>query len=345
MKYFAALDVSDKETWVCIVDHDGTIMKEGPVPTEPDAIVAFLQTTTLPIEQVGFEAGPLSPWLYHELLAANVPVICLETRHAKAALRAQNMKTDRNDARGLAQIMRTGWYKAVHIKSPSNQKLRMLLKTRRWVVDKRLDLENHIRGTLKVFGFKLGKVTTVTYEARVHSLITADTELQTGLDPLLLVRKQFLAQLQTLEKAIQKAVKADAVCQRLMTVPGVGPLTALLFRTTIDCPTRFAKSRDVGVHLGLTPRKYASGEVNYDGRITKCGDAMVRHHLYEAALVMLTRGDRWHPLKAWGLRLAKRSSMKNAFVAVARKLAILLHRLWVDGTTFQWTTLQEKPAS
>jgi len=205
-------------------------------------------------------------------------------------------------------------------------------------------LENHIRGTLQVFGCKLGKVTTVTFEARVHSLIMADPELQTSLEPLLHVREQFLAQFHTLDKAVQKAVKADAVCQRLMTVPGVGPLTALLFRTTIDCPTRFAKSRDVGVHLGLTPRKYASGEVNYDGRITKCGDAMMRHHLYEAALVMLTRGDRWHPLKAWGLRLAKRSSMKNAFVAVARKLAILLHRLWVDGTTFRWTTLQEKPA-
>ena len=176
----------------------------------------------------------------------------------------------------------------------------MLLKTRRWVVDKRLDLENHIRGTLKVFGFKLGKVTTVTFEARVHSLITTDPQLQTSLEPLLHVREQFLAKFHTLDKVVQKAVKADAVCHRLMTVPGVGPLTALLFRTTIDCPTRFAKSRDVGVHLGLTPRKYASGEVNYDGRITKCGDAMVRHHLYEAALVMLTRGDRWHPLKAWG---------------------------------------------
>jgi len=329
---------------VCVVDQEGTIIKEGPVSTEPDAIVTFLTATKLKLEHVGFEAGPLSPWLYHERLAANVPVICVETRHAKAALRAQNMKTDRNDARGLAQIMRTGWYKAVHIKSTSNQKLRMLLKTRRWVVDKRLDLENHIRGTLKVFGCKLGKVTTVTYEARVRNLIAADTELQTGLDPLLLVREQFLVQFQTLDKAVQKAVKADAVCQRLMTVPGVGPLTALLFRTTIDCPARFSQSRDVGVHLGLTPRKYASGEVNDDGRMTKCGDAMMRHHVYEAALVMLTRGARWHPLKAWGLRLAKRRSMNNAFVAVARKLAILLHRLWVDGTTCRWTTLQEKLA-
>lgn len=218
MKYFAALDISDKETWVCVVNQDGTILKEGPVPTEPDSIVSFLTATKLKLEHVGFEAGPLSPWLYHELLAAHVPVICLETRHAKAALRAQNMKTDRNEARGLAQIMRTGWYKAVHIKSSSNQKLRMLLKTRRWVVDKRLDLENHIRGTLKVFGFKLGKVTTVTYEARVRSLIRADPELQTSLEPLLHVREQFLAQLHTLDKAVQKAVKADAVCQRLMTV-------------------------------------------------------------------------------------------------------------------------------
>lgn len=344
MKYFAALDVSDNETWVCIVDHEGTIIKEGPVPTEPHAIVAFLHATRLKLERVGFEAGPLSPWLYHELLAGGVPVTCLETRHAKAALKAQNMKTDRNDARGLAQIVRTGWYKAVHIKSLMNQKLRVLLNNRRWLVDKRVDLENQIRGTLKVFGFKLCKVTTVTYEHQVRSLIATDVELQTCIEPLLHVREHLLKQFHILDKTIRKAVQGDTICQRLMTVPGVGPLTALLFRTTIDCPARFAKSRDVGVHLGLTPRKYASGEVNYDGRITKCGDAMMRHHLYEAALVLLTRGRRWHPLKAWGLRLAKRSSMKNAFVAVARKLAILLHRLWVDGTTFRWTTSQSMPA-
>ncbi len=329
MKYFAGLDVSDKETWVCIVDHDGAIIKEGPVPTEPQAIAAFLQATGLKLERVGFEAGPLSPWLYHELVAADVPVTCLETRHAKAALKAQNMKTDRNDARGLAQIVRTGWYKAVHIKSPQSQKLRVLLTNRRCLVDKRLDLENHIRGTLKVFGFKLNKVTTVTFESQVRGLLTADAELQTCMDPLLHVREQFLKQFQILDKAIRRVVKEDAVCQRLMTVPGVGPLTALLFRTTIDSPARFAKSRDVGVHLGLTPRKYASGEVNYDGRITKCGDAMMRHHLYEAALVLLTRGNRWHPLKAWGIRLAKRSSMKM--------LLWLSHESWpFFSTDFGW---------
>ena len=205
MKYFAALDVSDKETWVCVVDQDGAIKQEGPVLTEPDEIVTFLNATKLKLEQVGSKRAPCRHGCTMSCLALNIPVICLETRHAKAALRAQNMKTDRNDARGLAQIMRTGWYKAVHIKSPTNQKLRMLLKTRRWVVDKRLDLENHIRGTLKVFGFKLGKVTTVTYEPRVRSLITAGFGAPNRLEPLLLVREQFLTQLHALDKAISES--------------------------------------------------------------------------------------------------------------------------------------------
>lgn len=336
MTYYAGLDVSLKSTAVCIVDHDGTVFKEGMVNSDPQAITTFLVDTGLAFERVGLEAGSLAPWLYHGLAASGLPVFCLETRHAKAALQAQTVKTDRNDARGLAHIMRTGWFKSVHIKSEASQKLRVLLNNRSCLVDKRVDISNQIRGTLKVFGLKVGNVSKAAYETRIRTLIAGDAELEACILPLLTARRVLVEQERQLDKTIRARVKADTVCARLMSVPGVGVLTALAFKSAIDQPRRFRKSRDVGAHIGLTPRKYASGEVDYNGRITKCGDALLRTHLYEAAQVLLTRVGTWSRLKEWGLKLAKRSSMKNACVAVARKLAVIMHRIWLDGTTFQW---------
>ncbi len=336
MKYYAGLDVSLKSTAVCVVDHEGTMIKEGMVNSDPQAITAFLVETGLDFERIGLEAGSLAPWLYHGLLAADLPVVCLETRHAKAALKAQTVKTDRNDARGLAHILRTGWFKSVHIKSEASQKLRVLLNNRSCLVDKRVDISNQIRGTLKVFGLKVGQVSKTAYETRIRTLLAGDAELEAFILPLLVARRVLVEQERHLDKTIRTHVKADTVCGRLMSIPGVGPLTALAFKSAIDQPQRFRKSRDVGPHVGLTPRKYASGEVDYNGHITKCGDAMLRTHLYEAAQVLLTRVGTWSRLKAWGLKLAQRSSFKNACVAVARKLAVIMHRIWLDGTTFQW---------
>ncbi len=336
MKYYVGLDVSLKETAVCIVDQDGTIVQEGMMPTEPSALAKYFRAQKLTFERIGLEAGGLTPWLYHGLVEMGFPVVCLETRHAKAALQAQQVKTDRNDARGLAHIMRTGWYKAVQVKSVDSQKLRVLLNNRRCLLDKRLDMENQIRGTLKVFGLKTGAVSKLRFENRILDLIKEDEELQTYILPLLDARTGLLDQEQKLDRLIRRTVRADEVCQRLMSIPGVGVLTALAFKTTIDNPSRFAKAQDVGVHLGLTPRKYASGEIDYNGRISKCGDTLARTHLYEAAKVLLSRVTKWSSLKAWGLRIAKRSCMKNACVAVARKLAVIMYRIWRDGTTFQW---------
>jgi transposase len=267
MKYYAGLDVSLEETSVCIVNQDGDIVREGKAPTDPEPLAAFLEATGLVFDRVGFEAGPGSAWLYKGLAAAGLPVFCIETRHAHAALKAQNVKTDRNDARGIAHMMRTGWFKATHVKTSESQKQRVLLNNRRSLVEKRLDIENQIRGTLKVFGLKVGRVTAARYEPRIRELIADDEELQAYLEPLLEVRRHMAAQCRRLEKMILDMVKQDAVCRRFMTIPGVGPLTALLFKTSIDDPHRFRKSANVGVHLGLTPRKYASGQVDYDGRI------------------------------------------------------------------------------
>jgi transposase len=305
MAYYAGLDVSTDNTSICIVDQEGTILHEGKAGTHPVEISRFLQSCGLTFSKIGLEAGNLSTWLYHELLGSGLPMICIETRHAAAALKAQNVKTDRNDARGIAQIMRTGWYKVVHVKSHASQKLRVLLNNRLCLLDKRMDIENQVRGTLKVFGLKTGIVTAASYEARIRQLIGHDEELQAYIVPLLEVRQHLREQTLKLEKIIIGVGKNDDVCRRLMTIPGVGVLTALVFMTAIDNPGRFGKSRNVGASLGLTPRKYASGEIDYDGHITKCGDDMARSHLFEAAKVLLCRVKKWNALKAWGVRLAQ----------------------------------------
>ena len=335
MQYYVGLDVSLNNTAICIVNRDGDILHEGEVPSEPETIDRWLQDKGLPMERVGIEAGATSIWLCHELLARNWPVICIETRHAKAALAAQSVKTDRNDARGIAHIMRTGWFRAVHIKSHESQKLRVLLNNRRCLLDKQLDLQNQIRGTMKVFGLKIGKVTTATYDARVRDLIEGQQELQDYIFPMLEVRRHLVEQCRRLESMILRYVRRDPTCRLFMTIPGVGPLTALAYKTFVEFPGRFRHSNAVGAALGLTPRKYASGETDFDGRITKCGDPFVRSHLFEAAKVLLARAGKKNALKAWGLRVARRSSKKNACVAVARRLAVIMHAMWRDGTVFQ----------
>lgn len=345
MKYFCGLDVSLNSTAICVVNQDGTIIREGEAPSEPAAIDEWLKKLGLPIDRVGLEAGGLSSWLCHELLAGGWPMICMETRHAKAAMKAQQVKTDRNDARGLAHIMRTGWYREVHIKSRDSQELRMLINNRRFLLDKRIAVDNEVRGSLRTFGLKLGKVTPATYEARVRELIGDNEKFQVCILPMLEVRRVLIEQCKKLEKLILDIVRDDEICQLLMTIPGVGPLTALVFKTFVDRQQRFQKSKSVGPALGLTPRKYASGEVDYDGHITKCGDEFVRMHLFEAAKVLLSRVGKPSDLKSWGLRLAKRSSKKKATVAVARKLAIIMHAMWRDGTVFQSTQVRDELAA
>jgi transposase len=345
MKYYCGLDVSLNSTAACVVNQDGEIIREGDLPSEPAAIDEWLQKLGLSMERVGLEAGGLSSWLCHDLLGRGWPLICIETRHAKAAMSAQQVKTDRNDARGLAHIMRTGWYKEVHVKSHDSQELRMLLNNRRFLLDKRIATDNEIRGSLRTFGLKIGKVTPKTYEPRIRELVGDNEKFQACIFPMLEVRRVLIEQCKKLEKQALDYVKEDQICQLFMTIPGVGPLTALVYKTFVDRPQRFQKSKAVGAALGLTPRKYASGEVDYDGHITKCGDAFVRMHLFEAAKVLLSRAGKPSELKSWGLRLAKRSSKKKACVAVARRLAVIMHAMWRDGTVFQSTQVQAELAA
>jgi transposase len=336
MKYYVGLDVSVKLTAVCIVDGGGRVVRETVLHTEASSLAAFLLGGGLRFERVGLEAGPLSSWLHDGLAAAGLPVVCIEARHMQAALSAMRNKTDRNDARGIAQMMRTGWYRRVHVKSPEARELRLLLVNRHALLAKRRDIENAIRGTLKVFGLKVGAVSRLRFEERVALLLADRSELLELVEPMLAVRRVLLEQYHVLHRKLLEAVRRDDVCRRLMTVPGVGPVVAAVYRTGVDDPRRFAKSHSVGAHFGLTPRKYASGEVDRTGRISKCGDGLVRTGLYEAANILLTRVKGWCTLKAWGLRLAKRVGMQKAKVAVARKLAVILHRMWKDGSDFRW---------
>ena len=336
MTYYAGLDVSLEETAICIVDQTGRIVKEVRAASEPQALVAALQGTDLPLERIGLEACSLTAWLHDELRRAGLPAICIETRQANAAMKTMPNKTDRNDARALAQIMRTGWYRQVHVKSRQCRLWRSLLVARRTVLNEMRSVENVVRAVLREAGLKLGTPARTAFAARVRELAGDDPLVMTLVEPLLAILATMLDQLTRLTKQVLNIVRQEEVCRQLMSVPGVGPLTALAFRATIDDPARFKRSRDVGAHLGLTPARYQSGETDIQGRISRCGDELARTALYEAAHTLLVRSQKWSSLRAWGMKVAKHRGMARARVAVARKLAVILHRMWSDGTEFRF---------
>jgi transposase len=337
MDHFAGLDVSVKDTSVCIVDDTGRIVREVKVASEPEDLLAVLKNPAYHFKRIGLEAGPLSQWLFSALAEAGLPVICVETRHMRAVLKAQINKTDRNDARGMAQMMRAGLYRPVHVKTLRSQKLRMLLTHRKLLLSKAIAIDNDLRGTLRNFGLKVGVVGTVKFEARIKELVENLPDLAVLVEPMLVVRRVLREQIGILHRRLLAIVRDDEVCRRLMTVPGVGPVVALTYRATIDVPTRFKNSKAVGAVFGLTPSKYQSGEISRSGAISHCGDEMMRVMLYGAAQVMLTRTNKWSWLKAWAMQIARRRGMKKAIVALARRLAVIMHRMWVDGTEFRWT--------
>jgi transposase len=345
MEHFAGLDVSVKETSICIVDETGKIVREVKVASEPEALLAALKNPAYHFKRIGLEAGPLSQWLYGSLAEAGLPVICVETRHMRAALQAQINKTDRNDARGIAQMLRVGLYRPVHVKTLRSQKLRMLLTHRKLLQSKAIAVENDLRGTLRNFGLKVGMVGAAKFEARIKELVENLPDLTVLVEPLLIVRRVLREQIAILHRRLLAIVRDDEVCRRLMTIPGVGPVVALTYRATVDVPARFRKSKSVGAVFGLTCAKYQSGEVDRSGAISRCGDEMMRAMLYEAAHIMLVRSAKWSWLKAWAMQIARRRGMKKAIVALARRLAVIMHRIWVDGTEFRWTREQAAAAA
>jgi transposase len=337
MVHYIGLDVSLKQTSICVVNQLGSVVREGVVDSEPEAIAAFVRSKAPGVVRIGIETGPTTTWLWTELKQLGLPVICIDARHAKAVLKMQINKSDRNDAAGIARIMQTGWFKEVRVKDLDSHSVRALLASRALLVKIKRDLENQIRGLLKNLGLVIGRAKFNVFAVRAEELIEDRPELIAVVGPLLKARKAIEQQTDDLDRKVLKLAHYDVQVRRFMTVPGVGPITALCFKATIDDPTRFRRSRSVGAYVGLTTRRHASGEIDWTGRISKCGDAMLRSYLFEAAGVLLTRVPKWSALKAWGMRLAKRNGLRKAKVAVARKLAVILHRMWIDGTEFNWS--------
>jgi transposase len=334
MEYYAGIDVSLEASSLCVVDASGKIIKEAKVLSEPEALIAWFKALPFALARVGLEAGPLSQWLYAALKQAGFAVELLETRHVRDAFKSMPVKTDRNDARGIAQLMRLGWFKPVHCKSASAQETRALLTARKLVKGKLLDVEMSLRGVLRGFGLKVGRTTKAGFAARIRELTEHHPALKAIAKGLLAVHEVLLKELNGFEKQVRKQAKGDARTRLLMTAPGVGPIVGLTYVAAIDDPARFSSSKTVGAHFGMTPRKYQSGEIDITGRISKIGDKGVRAVLYEAAHVILATPVKGGALKSWAARLAKRAGMQKAKVALARKLAVILHRMLADGKPF-----------
>jgi transposase len=308
------------------------------VPSHPDDLAQVLQDPAWRLERIGLEAGPLSQWLFSGLAEAGLPIVCIETRHTKAFLKAQVNKSDRNDARGIAQMMRVNLFRPVHVKTLTSQKRRALLTARKLLQEKAIAFENDIRGLLRNFGLKVGIVGAAKFDIRIRELLDCLPDLAEIIEPLLASRRKLREEFERLHRKLLSIVRDDGVCRRLMTIPGVGPVVALAYASTIDVPARFRNSKAVGASLGLTPVLHQSGESNRIGRVSLCGDGMMRTLLYEAAQVMLTNVHvKWSWLKAWAMNIAKRRGGRKAIVALARRLGVIMHRIWSDGTVFRWT--------
>ena len=334
MEHYAGIDVSLESASVCVVEASGRIVREAKVASEPDALIAWFAKSGVKVSRIGLEAGPLSQWLYAGMRDAGLRVELLETRHVRDAFKAMPVKTDRNDSRGIAQLMRLGWFRSVHCKSLPAQELRAVLTARKLLQGKRHDIEMSLRGILRGFGLKVGPTTTRSFDGRVRELVEGHPTLLAVADAVLLARTTLAEQLGKLQKRLVSLARDDTRARLLMSTPGVGVLVALTYVAAIDDPARFRSSKAAGAHFGLTPKKYQSGETDFTGRISKIGDASVRTALYEAANVILTRPVKGSSLKSWAMRVAKRAGMRKAKVALARKLAVVLHRMLADGTRF-----------
>jgi transposase len=336
MDHYAGIDVSLECSSVCVVDASGKIVREGKAVSDPAALSGWFRSLGLSVVRIGLEAGPLSQWLYAAMKEAGLAVELLETRHVRDAFKAMPVKSDRNDARGIAQLMRLGWFRPVHCKSIGAQETRAVLTARKLLQSKLRDVEASLRGTLRGFGLKVGQTTPKRFAGRIKELVADHPSLQAIAEALLAVHAVLLREFNGFERRVRTMARQDAKARLLMSTPGVGAIVALTFASAIDDPARFSSSKRVGAHFGMTPKKYQSGATDYTGRISKIGDKGVRTGLFESAHIVLTRPVKGSALKSWAMRLAKRVGMKKAKVALARKLAVIMHRMLVEGAPFNF---------
>ena len=338
MKTYAGLDVAQQETQVCVIAAGGKVLFEGRCPSEPEAIAALLRKHAPKLARAVLETGSISGWLTNRLRELGVPAECICARLAHGVLKGLPNKSDRSDAYMLAQLAQLGLAKEIHVRSIPAHERKALVTIRQRLVNTRQAYTNAIRGHLKPFGIRLGKVKAGDFDRRVRELAEPWPLLLEALDSLLTVRLRVIDEIELLDRRLLALTENDVACRRLMSIPGVGAIAAQTFTAVIDDPTRFARSADVGAYLGLTPRRWQSGETDYNGRITHCGDSLVRHLLYECANVIITILKKPCALRTWALQLQERVGAKKARTALARKLAVLMHKLWIKGENFDWQT-------
>lgn len=335
MKHYVGLDVSMKETFICILDETGQNVAQGKTKTDPEMITEYIKKFNLQIENVGIESGSLSHWLLVELQKLGIPATCIDARKMATILSIQINKTDKNDAHGIAEAMRCRLYREVIAKSQSSIEIGILMGSRKLLVQQKVQLTNSIRGFLKIFGIRLGSTGDASFIQKVKGVLSNKYTIACdGIESLLLCYDKILEELKKLTRNVEKLTREDEVTRRLMTIPGIGAITALSYKIEIDNPQRFKNSRSVGAYLGMTPRQYSSGEIVRQGRISKCGSSETRTLLNEAAVVLLTRSQKWSRLKIWGLKIKRKHGFKKAAMAVGRKLAVIMHHMWIDKTDF-----------
>lgn len=334
MRLFVGLDVSLEKTAICVISEHGKIVREAQAASEPEALLRWIAEQDGSIAAIGLEAGPLSQWLHRGMTEAGLDVVLMETRQVKGALKAMPIKTDRRDAEGIARLLHLGWFRPVHCKSVSAQEVRAVLGARKAVQQGFIALEMSLRGLLRNFGLKVGTISRGRFEYRIRELAAGNPMLEAATEPMLRARASLRKELAGLERSVRLLAQDDPVCRRLMSMPGIGAIVALTYRSAVDDPARFTSPKKVGPWAGLTPSRNQSGERDVSGGITKAGDVNLRHALCQAATVMMNRGrSTW--LRTWAAQVARRRGGKRAMVALARRIGVILHRMWVDDTDFR----------
>lgn len=337
MNHYIGLDVSMKQTSICIVDESGKIVFEQDVVTEPNEIFKCISKTGLKIQLAGLESGSLSHWLVDKLGKLGLPTICVCSRKMAAILSLTINKTDKNDAKGIAQALRAGYYRKVHHKSDNAVELSTLMGARRSLVSQRTNNMNTIRGLFKSYGILIGIANTTRFFTKIENIIgKLSVEAQIGIKSLLGCFEIINEQVMMLDNKVEKIARVDPVIKRFITIPGIGPITALTFKMIIDDPYRFKKSRSVGAYIGATPTQYSSGEIHRQGKVSKCGSSELRYLLCEAATSLMLRTQSWNKDKAWAHKLMKKHGFGKARMALARKLAVKMHRMWIDEKDYEW---------
>jgi transposase len=334
MNHYAGLDLSMEETHVCVVDEAGKSVFQARVPSDPHSIAAALNKAG-GVERSVIESGRMTPAICRGLKRLGVNIVCIHAHQAHVSLKAMKAnKTDPHDAAGLAQLARTGFYKEVHVKSAAAHGVKSVIAARALLVGSRVRLDNTIRGLCAAFGIKVGPGQGKESIGRARQAARTPG-LGEAVASLLSVRDRLMTEIGALDALLSEIARTSVACQILTSIPGVGAQTAAAFAAAIDDADRFKRSRAAGAYFGLVPRRHQSGEVDWVGRITKQGDAMVRKLLYEAANSILTRTRKAFALRTWAMKIARRRGLKKARVALARRLAVIMHAMLRDGALFE----------